>query len=101
MDTAVINIKTEAKVKFSAQKIAKEMGLSLSALINSLLKQVIRTKKITLDLRSEEEPSEMLIQAIKEAENDLKNNRLSPSFDNGKDAIDWLNNKNRKYAGKV
>ncbi len=34
----VINIKTEKNVKTHAQKLAKEMGFSLSAIINAYLK---------------------------------------------------------------
>ena len=42
----VINIKTEKSVKVRAQKIAKEMGLSLSAVINAYLKQFVRNKEV-------------------------------------------------------
>ncbi len=38
----------------------------------------------------EEEPSEYLIEAIKDAEDALKKGKASPVFDNAKDAIAWL-----------
>ena len=42
----VINIKTEKEVKTQAQKLAKEMGFSLSAVINAYLRQFIRNKEV-------------------------------------------------------
>ena len=41
----VINIKTEKETKTNAQKLAKKMGLSLSAIINAYLKQFVRNKE--------------------------------------------------------
>jgi addiction module RelB/DinJ family antitoxin len=67
MKTAVINIKTDAKVKAGAQKVASELGFSLSSLINAYLRQLIKTKSVSFSL-AKDEPSELLIKAIKEAE---------------------------------
>lgn len=99
MKTAVINVKTDAKVKAGAQKVASELGFSLSSLVNGYLRQLIKTKTIHFSL-AEEEPSELLIKAIKEAEDDRKAGRVSPSFDNAKDAVAWLNDSNRKYMNE-
>ncbi|KKQ26131.1 MAG: Addiction module antitoxin, RelB/DinJ family [Candidatus Woesebacteria bacterium GW2011_GWA1_37_8] len=99
MNTAVINIKTNAKVKSQAQKIASDLGFSLSSLINGYLNQLIKTKTIHFSL-TEEIPSEYMIQALKESEEDRKAGRVSPSFDNVKDAIDWLNNPKRRYLNE-
>mgnify|MGYP001559273804 CR=1 FL=1 len=46
MKTTIINIKTDADVKKSAQKLAGDLGLSLSAIINAYLKNVIRNKEV-------------------------------------------------------
>ena len=100
MSTSVINIRTDAKVKSQAQKIASELGMSLSALLNGFIKQLIRTKRVEFDLVSEK-PSEYLIQSLKESEEDIKTGRVSPGFDNVDEAIDWLENKKRKYANQV
>ena len=43
---AVINIKTEKNIKTHAQKLAKEMGFSLSAIINAYLRQFLRNKEV-------------------------------------------------------
>lgn len=91
MNTAVINIKTEPKVKLKAQKIARQIGVSLSSLINAYLRQFIRTKKVEFDL--EEEPSPYLVRMLKRSEEDIKAGRVSPAFDDIEDAIKWLHKK--------
>lgn len=88
MNTAIINIKTQSKIKQEAQQIAKELGISLSALINGYLRQLIRTKRVELTL--DEEPSEYLKEAIQKAREQRKRGEVSPIFDNAKDAIKWL-----------
>jgi len=42
----VINIKTDKEIKQSAQKTAKKLGLSLSAVINAYLRQFIRNREV-------------------------------------------------------
>ena len=64
MNTAVINIKTNTKVKAQAKKIASELGFSLSALINGYLNQLIRTKTVHFST-TEEKPSEFMVQALR------------------------------------
>jgi len=96
MNTAVINIKTNSQVKAKAQKVAEELGFSLSSLINGYLRHLVRTK--TVHFNTSEKPTEYLIQALKESERDIKAGRVSPGFDNTEDAIKWLNDPNAKYA---
>lgn len=91
MNTAVINIKTEPEVKAQAQAIARQIGVSLSSLINAYLRQFIRTKKVEFDLG--EEPTPYLIKILKKADKDIKAGRVSPAFDDPEDAIEWLNEK--------
>lgn len=95
MNTAVINIRTNPKTKKQAQKVAEELGLSMSALINGFLKHLVKTKRVEFSV--DEEPSEWMIQALKEAEEDIKAGRVSRSFDNAEDAIAWLNDSNATY----
>lgn len=42
----VINLKTDQDVKNNAQKLAQDLGLSLSAVINAFLKQFVRSQKV-------------------------------------------------------
>lgn len=89
MNTAVINIKTEEEVKLKAQKIAKELGLSLSGIINAYLKQLIKTKTVVFSATSEES-TEWALKMLKESREDVKAGRVSPSFSEAKSAIEWL-----------
>jgi|Napbiome12C3dose_1001474.scaffolds.fasta_scaffold00001_201 DNA-damage-inducible protein J len=99
MNTAVVNVKVNPKVKREAQKIAEQLGLSLSSLINGYLKQIIRTKRVSFDLSYE--PTDYLTQALEEAKKDREEGFVSPSFDNVKDAITWLDNPKRKYENQI
>ena len=90
MNTAVVNVKVDPNVKKEAQKVAKDLGISLSGVINGFLKHLVRTKTIHFSLS--EEPSDYLIESIKEAQKDIKEGWVSPSFTNAEDAIAWLNN---------
>ena len=68
MGTAVINIRTDAKVKSQAQKIAAELGISLSALINGFIRNLVRTKRVEFDLNPKGVDSytkEVILEAIK------------------------------------
>lgn len=50
MQTAIIHIRTDPEVKIKAQKIAKELGFSLSSLLNAWLHHLIKTKTVTFSL---------------------------------------------------
>ena len=99
MNTTVINIRTQPNVKKAAQQVAEDLGINLSALINGFLKQLIKTK--TINLKVSEEPSDYLLQILKDTEKEIKRGEVSPTFDNSKDAISWLNDKNKKYEYQV
>lgn len=88
MSTVVVNVKTEQEVKQKAQQVAKELGVSLSALINAYLKQLIRIKKVEFTL--DEKPNKSLQEILLQAKNDYRAGKASPAFDNSKDAIAYL-----------
>ena len=89
MNTAVINIKTQPEVKARAKEIANGLGITLSSLMNSWLKQLVKTKRVAFRIE-EERPSKYLIESIKKSEEHLRKGETSPAFDNAKDAIEWL-----------
>jgi addiction module RelB/DinJ family antitoxin len=99
MNTTVINIRTQPDEKKAAQQVAEDLGMNLSVLINGFLKNLIKTK--TISLVDSEEPSQYLIDSIKEAEEDIKNGRVSPLFENANEAIAWLNDKDKKYEYQI
>lgn len=90
MNTAVINIKTDAKLKTRAQKVASDLGFSLSSLINGYLNQLIKTRTIHFST-TEENPSEYMIQALRESEEDRKVGRYK-SFNSTDKALEYLDN---------
>jgi addiction module RelB/DinJ family antitoxin len=48
MAKVVLNVKTDIKVKQQAQKIAKEMGVPLSTIVNAQLKRFVEDREIEL-----------------------------------------------------
>ncbi len=46
MNTAVVNIKVEPKIKKQAQQVAHALGFSLSSLINAYLRQLVRDRTV-------------------------------------------------------
>ena len=94
----VINFRIDKKTKTEAQAIAKKMGLNLSDVLNVLLRGFVRDKELNVNL---EEPSDYFLKCLAQAKTDLAHGDVSPGFDNAKDAIKWLNDKNRKYENKI
>ena len=89
MSSTALYIKTETKTKQEAQKIAKELGLNLSVIVNGFLKQFIKTKTVTFS-SNDEIPNEDTLSIMKQAEKDYKKGNTSPAFKTAKDSIDWL-----------
>lgn len=89
MNTAAIYIKTEPEVKKEAQKVAKELGFSLSSLLNAWMRQFIKTKTVTFSVL-DEVPNERLKSIMKQAEKNLKEGNHSPIFKTGEEAVAWL-----------
>ena len=87
MNTAVVNVKVNPQVKKEAQKVAEDLGISLSGIINGFLKHLVRTRSIHFSLN--EEPSEYLIDSLKESRQDIKAGKVV-SFDDPNKALDFL-----------
>ncbi|MBL7141873.1 type II toxin-antitoxin system RelB/DinJ family antitoxin [Patescibacteria group bacterium] len=80
----VINIKTEKEVKARAQKLAKEIGLSLSAVINAYLKQFVRNKEVHFSITPKMSPE--LEKLLGKIEFDIQRNRnISGDFSSKKE----------------
>lgn len=69
----IINIKADKEIKRKAQKIADELGLSLSAVINAYLRQFIRNKEVYFRIGSTMSPE--LEKFLEGVEEDLKNKK--------------------------
>lgn len=70
MKTATITAKIDPELKSQAERVARELGVSLSFVINNRLREFVRQKEIILT------PNEETIRAIKEGEHDYKTGKL-------------------------
>lgn len=85
----MINIKADREIKQGAQKVVSDLGLTLSAVINAYLKQLIRNKSVFFSSLPRMTPE--LEALIGQAEEDFKNKRnISPVFSNLKDMDRYL-----------
>ena len=85
----IINIKTDKEVKENAQKVAAELGLTLSAVVNASLKQFIRSKEVYFSAIPKMTPElEELIGRVRKDYAQGKN--ISPVFSTAKEALDYL-----------
>ena len=76
----VIHIKTDQEVKENAQKAARDLGLSLSDVINASLRNFIRTRKVIFSDTPVMTPEfEKLLDKVEE---DIKHNKniIGPFF---------------------
>jgi DNA-damage-inducible protein J len=88
MKTA-LNIKTDKDIKQKAQKIAGELGLPLSSIINAYLRQFVREEEIYFSIAST--MTHQLEVIIEEAEKDLAQNKnISPAFSSAKELDRYL-----------
>lgn len=90
MNTALLSIRTDAKLKKEAAVLADSLGFSLSSLVNAYLRQFVKTK--TVHFEDSYEPTPYLKRIIKQTEKDIKEGKnMSPVFRTGKDAVAYLN----------
>lgn len=87
MNTTTIHIKTDVQTRDDAKKVAEDFGFSLTSLVNALLKQIARTKRLTLSM--DEEPTQYMLESLKRSEEDVKAGRVI-SFESGQEALDYL-----------
>ncbi len=73
MQTTIM-FKTDKKRKETAQKIAKNMGIPFSAVMNRLMDEFIEEKQITFSKQSYE-PTPYLKRLLDQGEKDLKTGR--------------------------
>jgi addiction module RelB/DinJ family antitoxin len=85
MDTTML-IKTKKDLKVQAQKLAKEMGLPLSTLVNNYLRDFIIERQVTFKAPV---PNKKTIKAIEEARKEFKEGKTPGPF-NAKEAIAYL-----------
>ena len=73
MAKAIINIKTDKEVKANVQKLAEELGISLSDVINASLRNFIRLREVRISSIPQMTPE--LERLIGRARQDFKNKK--------------------------
>lgn len=68
MSKVVINFKVDKEIKEEAQKLARDLGVPLSTIINAQIKQMLRSRTVTLT--TDLQPTPYLEKIIEEAEDD-------------------------------
>jgi len=81
----VISVRTDKKIKNAATQVAKNAGISLSALINSYLRQIVATRRI--ELYAPEPMSPKLESLVAEVEAELTDGKVSKKFSNAEDFL--------------
>lgn len=84
-----VNIKIDNSIKRQAQKRAKELGLSLSSVVNATLKQFARTGELELSAAPRITP--YLEEVVLEARKNYKEGKTSGPFTNTEDLMEHLN----------
>lgn len=86
----LLNIRADKEVKEKAQKVAGDLGLPLSTIINAYLKQFIREEEIYFSAAPKMTPQLEMI--IEQARADLaKGKNISPLFSSAKAMDEYLN----------
>jgi len=70
MSKTMINLKTDRDIKIKAQKIAKEIGVPLSTVINAYLREFVRDKKVTFSIAPTVRPE--VAKILQTASSDIK-----------------------------
>lgn len=85
----ILNIKTDKKLKADAQKVAGELGVPLSTVMNAFLKQFVRDKEITLSA-NQYRPTPYLESILEQAQTEYEAGDFSGTFKTGEDFIAHL-----------
>ena len=86
----IIHIKADAQVKKTAQRVAADLGLSLSAVMNAYLRQFIRSRE--MHIAAIPHMSRELERLLVDVEHDIsKKQNLSPAFSRAEDMDEYLN----------
>jgi len=78
MSKTVISVKVDTNVKNEAQALAKSLGLNLSSLVNTYLRQVVSTRRV--ELYAPEVMTPELEKALDLVETDIKAGHVSKAY---------------------
>jgi addiction module RelB/DinJ family antitoxin len=79
MSQIPVTVKIDADLKHDAQKLAKSLGLSLSAIVENKLREVVRQRRVVFE--EDTVPNEQTAKELRKIEADIKAERnLSGPF---------------------
>lgn len=85
----LINVKADKEVKESAQKIAEELGLPLSSIVNAYLKEFIRDQAVRFSVEPQLRPE--IAKLLLRASSDYKRKKnISGVFETWAEAKNYL-----------
>lgn len=85
----LISIKTDVEVKRGIQRIAEELGIPLSTIINAYFKRLLRERRIDFVLPLQ--PNKKTAQLLRQAHEDYKRGRnISPVFETAEEMNAYL-----------
>ncbi len=93
MNTTVLNVRVESKVKTEAAKVADTLGLTLSAIVNATLRNLVKSKSVSFS--ESYEPTPYLKRLIKEASKEYEDGKTIKCI-NSRDAKKYVSSLIRK-----
>jgi antitoxin component of RelBE/YafQ-DinJ toxin-antitoxin module len=97
MKIAVINVKSDPSLKEGAEAFARELGISLSDLVNLSLRYALTSRSLTIDLRPE--PNEETARLLRAELADIRRGKTptpSPTFSDAPSAFLWLKKRGKR-----
>jgi DNA-damage-inducible protein J len=89
MAKTVLNVKTDKEVKEEAQKLARELGIPLSTVVNAYLKEFVREQRV--EFSRIPKMTTRLERLLDGVEQDIKESKnLSPVFSSTKEMDEYL-----------
>lgn len=86
---AVLNVKTDAKLKKCAQDVARNLGLPLGTIINRYLQILVIEQRVVFE--RPEIPNVKTAKILRQAQKDIEAGKnLSPIFTTGAEMDAWL-----------
>ena len=82
--TTALNVNVDAKNKEAATNILKSLGLNMSTAINMFLAQIVKRDGIPFEVVNPK-PNKDMLEALKEAEEIIKNPDKYPGYTNRED----------------
>lgn len=79
---ANLNIRIDEHLKNDAEAVLGRLGLTASDAVRIFFSQIRNTQSIPFELKIYDNPSPTAIQAIQQAEQDIKNSRISIPYTN-------------------